>query len=752
MSKKSYYNKALLSDFLTFWAEYCPRSIATGTAMTDPKILTGEKIPDGLPEQRALAIGYALCGERHDWVTKLMLENQSDVCFQLYGLFCEGLKEILNVILARKDLTLEEINLLLYFVMSGRFTFDSKRNKQYCRLLYYKAEKLVEENHNLMMTEIFRIVLELPKEIPFFRNFWKLLSCDYYCAAHAVEFFEKREITLAELRHVLAVQDFSLDGIDTVIIERLLQTRNEWTPDEIKFLTDNVGKLKWARNRIVKLQNYRRLGNTLGYLGCPRIYMLGVRDQYAYEKLSLFTENQQIQILTATLKMQPITARFLPVVFQGLLQKTFHTWDEDLLGAWDACWDQLDGCYNGKYLVSSVCSEEAAEKFISELTYDNAELFLDFIGNRKVQEGLLELCRKTGEFNLLSDFTVFFNAKEQKEILHMLKIVDSGRNPNLPKGARTHNLPLSLQVFANDIGASFSRLSEEDKKFVASAIRQFNTGGQKLTEEMVINTLQKTKSITIYREQIFRSALRFGVEFVDNYYKYFVDCKGYEKNLDPKIVCSAFFKYRTAENTVEDAKISRGRAFKRTHDSYEEFNDNTLDFFQWCGTDEYWSDHHNINETLGHKKTDYAKFFVKSVFHKDIDSWEIKQNSPLLDSSFLLKVDWKRNQRWLCESYSADLLNPPVPDEVIPIIHGSYSLGAIAKNLSRHDYSWYQGWNNWKAILHYNFEWDEFTCFYSKQVMASGTHTRESFMQYLYHKAGYELTLSDPDAAVLSIK
>ncbi len=746
MIKSEHFNQALYNDCMCYFDADDYSKLGDGTQFTSPDILTLKEIPDSIVSLRSLALAYAYIKEKNDVLTSLMYENQSDLCFQLYGIISLEVPGLSAAVLQRKDFNLDEIAILLEFLECIIVENEDVDLCETCRYFLGMAQDLLVPYSYLTKDVVNswafnRLLRGYAKTTPFWRNYQKLFSADASKVLSGVNYFYGQGLDAFTLKRLVCnSRRFNL-VVYNVLFAELAAKPSIWTNGEFELARSIINRS--SCEHIARLQNYKMMYDEVGLIN-EKVFCLKTYDNLIERKMAVLSSKDLLSVLDYSLQQYPDLAEKIDTFN---LMKIFccDGYYYGLMNAWYSCYPSLAGCYDTEFLEKAI-KENGPDEYITELNSDTLRLFLPFLrDSRCVQDALLNWCSATGRYDILHDCIDVFEQDTRNKILKAVIKVRRKRDPRVPIDYNTGGLPVSVQYFAYKLSASFDSLTEDELEILGSAVQNTEFVYNALNEDIVVRTVRATEQFNNHRAEILRASLIWPDTDLENFNVYFNTLNFQWSGLGCVPVNEPYFKYVNEICSLDEAKRQRGYYFKVVNELSGDESDADLDFYQWCGD--------NLIKTRGFTDKsvqDYVKWYVFCKYKKDISNWKIQNNSPLLDKHFVDEVDWTRSQPWLCSNYSASLLNAEVPEELGDfLVKYQYNKDIIEENLKRYSLEWYKDWVDWDIMLRTRFDWDPYTAFFAKEVSKIGCTSKSALFNRLYKKYGYEQTLMDTDFAIM---
>ena len=720
-----YLDLGLIADYYRYHDKKIPTGLSEFSSKTSIRVLQGKTSPASLAGKRSLALVYAKNKVHSDLIEKLMFLNENDVCFQIYAIVCEGIRDLVMPMLSQPTLGIAQIAIIANFAANKLFR-SSVPFHELITYLQQVTTQLTVSDPQLLQTEEFNYICSMNGDTEISKYWHKFRELPLKPKSRSVKYFMGFGLTYREVL-MLARKHFSSTSACSLLLDDLFSQCPAWNTEELA-LAIQLARTTKASCCISRYQNYETLYNSISFR--PKLFRLCKFDQYTRKKLDLLMFSERLAVLDYTFRENKCVSSEILRYYPNEVQQVFHTYEPELHDAWLSCWKRLNGCYHPRYLESflenELSLENSLEPFLPYLNEDTAEYFAEESSNASIRKSLISFCSEHTCFAILEEYKDFYPVRIQNKIAAEIKLRDDEQQPDNAES----KVFFKLQPYAKKYNRTFDYLTYDQQVLLASVLNNDLEFDDALIKECM-NVL-KVNSVYYNETEILRAMLIYGSKWFSQIYHYYRDLNGYEQNFDPSTVCQDSFIYFNYDSTLEDAKYFRGRKFRRTRPITQEFSDNTLNFFQWCHTDAFDPD-----GLVGDTDEDFAKFFAKSVLHQDIDDWEIEDGSPLLDSCELQRIDWHKNPKFFCKSNTQFLIDTDLPEDLWNLASTKLKYEALKKNLDRKDLDWYKKHQNWEDIIVYDFEWSDDACNYADFVIRSGAKTVNDllafFIEYYYY-------------------
>lgn len=739
-SDDNYLDIGFIADYCRYYSCPVPESLWKESSMTPVEQLRGEVAPLSIQSKRSQALMFAWSHHETEMLTRLMLANTGDLCFQLYGIICNHLHKLIVPVLARDDLCMTELAIIHEIAKSH--CFDSVMSyDDVVWLTQNQAEKLLCQNHSLLKSSALSVICMKSKETDLSIAYNRITGRHCRATSSAFSYFQSIGMPIDEIYELIIAIPGEAYKYSGDFCSMLLNQVTEWTEHQ-KEIVKRLMKSNYCSDRVVRYSNYKSLYSMQSVFHTSN-FILGQFDTCAEEKLALLKPTECLLVLKMTLTVYPCAFRIIPERYNFMLCSLFTRYSESLQEAYDCNRESLRIHANTNYELVFLKTRQSLAPFIDSITVDSFSVFLERIDDKVVRMALFDWCRSRNELYRLASFSRFFSNKDRSAIAASNVCIIQGKHPAVNKNKFKH-LCIDLQVFAAMHNFLFKGLSEEGQELLSHAVvDEGTTWICKLSEDEIVDCVNLCLKCKSYRTLILRAILKYGAENFESIEHYYVYLHGSEYYLVPEVVCQPCFRFVRFGQSLKEAEYKRGREFEACT-GYEKvgLSDSVLDYYQWCGSD----DHLSFNSCC-YCDADFAKYFCKYELGHDIDDWDIKSGSPLLKKSVLESIDWTREQRWLCRSQTNLLVNSDLPAEVLEFVR-DYGYKVISKNLQRHPLEWYQQFSDWKQIIQYDFEWNEVFCKYWKATRNTWVHKKSELFSILCNKSDYETALYNAESVL----
>ena len=116
-----YLDFGLIADYYRYHDKKIPTGLSEFSSKTSIRVLQGKTAPASLAGKRSLALVYAKNKVHSDLIEKLMFLNENDVCFQIYAIVCEGIRDLVMPMLSQPTLGIAQIAIIANFAKKNLF-------------------------------------------------------------------------------------------------------------------------------------------------------------------------------------------------------------------------------------------------------------------------------------------------------------------------------------------------------------------------------------------------------------------------------------------------------------------------------------------------------------------------------------------------------------------------------------------------------------------------------------------------------